>query len=188
MAPNTQPQPKVCLDVAVDHRIRRLFKPVSNDLGGSSNHVSDIKERGSLLERQDSEIQVTAQLAGPEFKGGIAVTLQKPRHNHPFGKGLDSVIQDCETLRALDDIFATVSCGSLDIRTDVAVVDLLPYLSADIESIDDATLNQATGASTRIICEKKPQVVLCAGKIPLQKSNPRKRGASRFESIGVGKG
>ena len=77
-------QPKLCLDVAVDHRIRLLFKPVCNDLTEPSNHVSRIKARGRSLERPHSEIQVTAQLAGPAFKGGIAVALQQPRHNHPI--------------------------------------------------------------------------------------------------------
>ena len=104
-------QPKLCLDVAVDHRIRLLFKPVCNDLTEPSNHVSRIKARGRSLERPHSEIQVTAQLAGPAFKGGIAVALQQPRHNHPFEEGLDAVIRDCETLYALDDVFPLYPAG-----------------------------------------------------------------------------
>jgi hypothetical protein len=54
--------------VAVDHRIRLLFKPVCNDLTEPSNHVSRIKARGRSLERPHSEIQVTAQLAGPALR------------------------------------------------------------------------------------------------------------------------
>ncbi|KAJ5815545.1 hypothetical protein N7474_007322 [Penicillium riverlandense] len=187
MAPDTQN--KVCLDVAVDHRIRRLFKPVPNELTKRSNHVSCIEARGWSLKRPHSETQVTTQLAGPAVKGGIAVALQQPRHNHPFEKGLNAVIQDCETLRAIDDIFAVVSCDSLNIRTNIAVVDLLPYVSEDIPEIDDVTLKESFRASTQIICDKEPDVLLCAGKIWLQKVgkfDDRKGDAWKFESIGVG--
>lgn len=41
MAPDIQL--KVCLYVAVDHRIRRLFEPVNNELTEPSDHVSDIE-------------------------------------------------------------------------------------------------------------------------------------------------
>ncbi|KAJ5989688.1 hypothetical protein N7481_004898 [Penicillium waksmanii] len=188
MAPDTQP--KVCLGVAVDHRIIRLSKPVLNDLTEPSNYVSCIEDRGRLLQRSDSEVQVTTQLAGPAVKGGIAVALQQPRHNHPFKKGLDAVIQDCETLCAIDDIFSVVSCGTLDIRTNIAVVDLLPYMCEDIKKIDDATLEESFCASTHIICDKEPHILLCAGKIWLprvDKSNRLKGHGWKFESIGVGK-
>ncbi|KAF7175064.1 hypothetical protein CNMCM7691_006468 [Aspergillus felis] len=188
MAPNKQP--KICLDVAVDHRIRRLFKPVSDDLTEPSNHVSYIEARGRSLKRSHSEIQVTSQLAGPAMKGGIAVVLQQPRHNHPFEEGLSAVIDNCETLYALDDIFSAVSCESLSIRTNIAVVDLLPYRSEDITSIDDETLRESFRASAHTILDKEPSILLCAGKIWL----PNRRGSDgpkgdawKFESIGVGK-
>ncbi|OGE54745.1 hypothetical protein PENARI_c005G09013 [Penicillium arizonense] len=179
-----------CLGVAVDHRIRRLFKPVCNDLTEPSNHVSLIETRGQSLERPHSEIQVTAQLAGPAFKGGIAVALQQPRHNHPFEEGLDAVIRDCKTLYALDDVFAAVSCGSLDIRTNVTIVDLLPYVSESIASIDGAILEESFRASKHIMLDKEPSVLLCAGKIRLSNTEQfrkRKGDASKLGSIEVGK-
>ncbi|GIJ90985.1 hypothetical protein Asppvi_009950 [Aspergillus pseudoviridinutans] len=188
MAPNKQP--KICLDVAVDHRIRRLFKPVSDDLTEPSNHVSHIEARGLSLKRSHSEIQVTSQLAGPAMKGGIAVVLQQPRHNHPFEEGLSAVIDNCETLYALDDIFSAVSCESLSIRTNITVVDLLSYMSEDIASIGDEILRESFRASAHIILDKEPSILLCAGKFWL----PNGRGfdgpkgdAWKFESIGVGK-
>ncbi|KAF6517475.1 hypothetical protein HZS61_003036 [Fusarium oxysporum f. sp. conglutinans] len=60
-------QSKVCLDIAVDHRIRLLFKPVSANSTEHSNHVSRIKSRGLSLKRSYHEIGVTAKLAGPEI-------------------------------------------------------------------------------------------------------------------------
>jgi hypothetical protein len=95
----------MCLDVAVDHRIRKLFKPVLTNLTERSEHVSCIEAQGEMLNRSCAEIRVTAQLAGPAFKGGIAIALQQPRCDHPFDMGLDAVVEDCKTLRALHDIF-----------------------------------------------------------------------------------
>jgi hypothetical protein len=186
MASDIQPMP--CLGVAVDHRIRRLFKPVCNDLTEPSNHVSLVETRGQSLERPHSEIQVTAQLAGPAFKGGIAVALQQPRHNHPFEEGLDAVIRDCKTLYALDDVFAAVSCGSLDIRANITIVDLLPYVSESIASIDGAILEESFRASKHIMLDKEPSVLLCAGKIRLpntEQSRKRKGDAFKLESIRI---
>lgn len=187
MAPDTQPI--ICLDVAVDHRIRRLFKPVFNDLTERSNHVFRMKARGLSLNRPHIEIQVTTELAGPAVKGGIAVALQQPRHNHPFEEGLNAVIQDCETLSALDDVFSAVSCRSLSIRTNIAVVDLLPYIPEDIESIDDTTLEESFRTSKHIMLDKEPSVLLCAGRIWLPdagKNYKLKGDARRLESLGVG--
>ncbi|RYC78475.1 hypothetical protein BFJ63_vAg18651 [Fusarium oxysporum f. sp. narcissi] len=182
-------QSKVCLDIAVDHRIRLLFKPVSANSTEHSNHVSRIKSRGLSLKRSYHEIGVTAKLAGPESKGGITVVLQQPRHNHPFKDGLDTVINDCETLCALDDVFTAVSCGTLNIRTDITIIDLLPFMSQDVKQIDDINLRESFRASGRAICDKEPDVLLCAGKIWLPrvgKNDDRKGDAWRFESIGVG--
>lgn len=184
----TDIQANICLDVAVDHRIRQLFKPVPRCVTEPSTHVSRIEEEGRSLNLPRAEIQVTAQLAGPPVKNGIAIMLQKPRHNHPFGEGLDAVIEDCESLRALDEIFAVVSRGTLDLGKDIAVVDLLPYVSGDPARTDDARLKSAFSTSVATICDKEPDVLLCAGKImmPFEKAKRVKGSSYMFESIGVG--
>ncbi|OHW89421.1 hypothetical protein CSPAE12_11972 [Colletotrichum incanum] len=186
MASDTQT--KVCLDVAVDHRIRRLFRTVPRYATEPSTHVSRMEKEGQSLQLPRAEIQVTAQLAGPPVQGGIVVMLQQPRNDHPFEKGLDAVINDCETLRALEDIFTVVSRGTLDFRKDIAVVDLLPYVSGDPNNIDDTRLRNAFRTSTATICEKKPKVLLCAGKIMMAFERAKKvKGSSyMFENIGIG--
>ncbi|KAI5457527.1 hypothetical protein BGZ63DRAFT_417208 [Mariannaea sp. PMI_226] len=187
MTPNAQP--KVCLDVAIDHRMRRLFEPVPIDLTEPSDHVSRIEARGRSLKRPSDEVKVTAQLAGPSFKGGIAIVLQQPRNNHPFGKGLDAVVEDCESLSALSDIFTTVSCGTLDIRTDIAIIDLLPYVAENVGKVHDDYLKESFHVSTQAICDKEPEVLLCAGKIWLPKAgrfDNRKGEAWKLENVGVG--
>ncbi|EEY18661.1 predicted protein [Verticillium alfalfae VaMs.102] len=120
-------QTKICLGVAVDHRIQRLCKTTPHGLAGESDHVASIKEEGRALKRPREEVAVTAELAGPAYKGGIAVMLQQPRKTHPYDKGIDAVIEDCESLLALYEVFDVASRGSLDIRTNVSVVDLLPF-------------------------------------------------------------
>lgn len=180
----------MCLDVAVDHRIKQLFKLVLNNLAERSEHIARIKERGRSLKRSRKEIEVTAQIAGPAAKGGIAIALQQPRHNHPFKEGLDAVIKDCKTLYALCDIFTTVSCGTLDIRTDITVVDLLPYVSEKVATISNAKLRESFQASVQTICDKEPDVLLCACKIWLPKVgkfDDLKGDAWKFESIGLGR-
>lgn len=183
-------QREVCLGVAFDHRLRRLFKPISLNLAQRSDHVSDIEARGEALNRSPEEIQVTAQLAGPAFKGGIAITLMQPRDFHPFGEGVDAVIESCETFRALNDVLAVVSCGTLDIRTNVTVIGLLPYISERPAEIDDAKLMESFRTSVQAICDKEPKVLLCAGKLQSERAGTfdnRKGNAWKLESVGVGK-
>ncbi|KAI0120743.1 hypothetical protein BJ170DRAFT_688563 [Xylariales sp. AK1849] len=95
-----------CLGVAIEHRIRRLIKPVEYFLPDKTgNHTSILDARGRCLGRSEAERAVTAELAGPLSIGGIAVVLQQPRHDHPFQLGVEAVIEDCATLHALDDVF-----------------------------------------------------------------------------------
>ncbi|KAK1972510.1 hypothetical protein LY78DRAFT_650505 [Colletotrichum sublineola] len=186
MASDTQTE--VCLDIAVDHRIRKLLKPVPKYATEPSTHVSRLEQEGRSLQLPRAEIQVTAQLAGPPVKGGIVVMLQQPRNNHPFGQGLGAVIDDCETFRALEDIFTVVSRGTLDFRKDIAVVDLLPFVAGDPRDIDDARLRKAFRTSTATVCDKRPDVLLCAGKItmPFARAKKVKGSSYMFENIGIG--
>ncbi len=94
------------------------------------NHVSILEAFGNKLGRSKDETRVTCELAGPARTGGIAISLQQPRHNHPFAQGTEAVIRDCITLQSLEEIFPVVSCNTLDMRRDVTVIDLLPYLPA----------------------------------------------------------
>ncbi|KAF3360442.1 hypothetical protein VdG1_01402 [Verticillium dahliae VDG1] len=182
-------QTKICLGVAGDHRIQRLCKTTPHGLAGESDHVASIKEEGRALRRPREEIAVTAELAGPAYKGGIAVMLQQPRKTHPYDKGIDAVIEDCESLLALYEVFDVASRGSLDIRTNVSVVDLLPFVSASVDSLSDAYLAESFKASTQVVCDKEPDVLLCAGKIWLPRAgkfDDRKGDAWKFESVGLG--
>ncbi|KAI0425868.1 hypothetical protein F5Y09DRAFT_334589 [Xylaria sp. FL1042] len=193
--------PTICLDVAIDHRIRRLCKPTrSEEFPEPSTHLSVLQRYGSRLGCETDEISVTTQLAGPAKTGGILVTLQQPRDNHPFEFGLDSVIEDCESLTALDELFRTASCGTLNVKKHVSLVDLLPFTPQPADTIQSRDLQDAFQTARLTICAKQPDVVLCAGKIwlPYEDRNLRRGVANqeksdikgelwKLESTGVGR-
>ncbi|KAI0420844.1 hypothetical protein F5X98DRAFT_391575 [Xylaria grammica] len=191
----------ICLDVAIDHRIRRICKPTlpPQRLPELSEHLSILQQHGARLGRKTDEIQVTSQLAGPATTGGILVTLKQPRYNHPFENGLKAVIHDCETLGALEQLFKAASCGTLNLEQHVSLVDLLPFTPQRVETVPSQALQDAFEASRLTICAKRPDVVLCSGRIWLpnddkdstigrekQESFDIKGGLQKLEAGGVG--
>ncbi|KAI0532084.1 hypothetical protein GGR58DRAFT_198799 [Xylaria digitata] len=193
--------PIICLDVAIDHRIKRLCKPTLQPQGvpEPSEHLSILQQHGVKLGRKTEEIRVTSRLAGPATTGGILVTLKQPRYNHPFEKGLGAVIQDCETLSALEQLFKAASCGTLSLKRHVSLVDLLPFTPQRVETVPPQALQEAFEASRLAICAKCPDVVLCAGRIWLPNEDRNrtagtenqdgfdiKDGLQKLEAAGVG--
>ncbi|KAL2134842.1 hypothetical protein VTI74DRAFT_10648 [Chaetomium olivicolor] len=184
MAPDSE-----CLGIAIDHRIRRLIEPLEyfpSDEAG--NHISILDARGRTLGRSGAERAVTADLAGPQSIGGIAVVLQQPRHDHPFQSGVRAVIEDCATLRALEDVFFVVSGRKLKLLRDISVIDLLPYTTNDEwEDMTNEEKARAFKAAQWAIGAKEPDVVLCAGKKFLPaKLRDLKDDMWKLESQGVG--
>lgn len=180
----------ICLGVAIDHRIRRLFHPVKPPAhkAENENHVSILKAQAHRLGLPEAEIKVTTELAEPSSTGGIAIALQQPRENHPFENGSRAVIQDCETLRVLDVLYNIASCGTLNLLDHVSVIDLLPYTTEkQMKALNADTLTELFTTSTHAICAKEPDVILCAGKVWLDKDqNHCKGNAWKFETKGIG--
>jgi hypothetical protein len=118
----------ICLNTAVDHWIRRLFRPIRRSTGSTSRgtHADYIKALGRNCGLHEDKVQVTIELAKPSSTGGIAVVLQQLRPDHPFEWGTEAVVDDSMTLAVLRDSFATASCNTLDIIDDISIVDLLP--------------------------------------------------------------
>ena len=179
----------VCLNIAVDHRISALFRPVAcpSASANSSDHVAVLQDGGFRLARPRDEILVTGELAGPAQTGGIAVALQQPREAQPFEMGTEAVINNCNTFLALKEIFPVISCGSLHIIKDISIIDLLPFVTeAEVSFMDEEKLRTALQISQQTFCAKKPDVVLCAGKLPWTLRNCKEQ-MWRLESIGVGR-
>ncbi len=135
---------------------------------------------------------MTTALANPRSTGGIVVLLQQPRDNHPFDEGVEAVKEDCETLRALEQVFFMVSGGKLDLIHNISVIDLLPYISPkDWENMyneaDEEAVASAFKTAQWAIAAKEPDVVLCAGKKSLPTELRHLKGDMwRLESKAVG--
>lgn len=182
-------QSEVCLNIAADHRIRAYFESVTIKPESPSHRVSHTQRLGESLGRSSAEVQVS-ELAGPAVKGGIVVTLQQPRNNRSYEHGIDRVIDDCRTLHALKDVFRVVSCETLAIRTDICIIDLLPYISKDVRGVNETELKYVSRHTLQAVCGKEPNVVLCAGKLRLSEpedSRNLKEDVKYLESIGVGR-
>ncbi|KAK4078936.1 hypothetical protein Trihar35433_41 [Trichoderma harzianum] len=163
----------ICLDVAIDHRIRQLLKPRPNSKVNSlyvySNHVEKLQKLYSFVHRKwidaSHELLVTEELAKPLTQGGIVVALLRPADYHPFSKGVDVVVEESPTLRALRDVFALVG---LDLVQHITVLDSLPFLpKADRYTLfgDDEeytrALNEHHAAFLDAVVAKRPDVILC---------------------------
>jgi hypothetical protein len=186
MAGQDQPA-AISLDIAVDHRLRMLFKPIIPVVNPQGYHVQCIDKLGHSLARDgetlpEEEIIVTKQLAFPESTGGIAVALSQPANAHPFHLGTDIVISSSPTLIALDQAFTTVTCGSLSLRDDVTVIDRSPFFLAK-DQISRELQEKVRNVSFNAISGKKPDVVLCMGqdRVDIRSS------VDGFQSTGVGK-
>ncbi|KAK0763483.1 hypothetical protein N5P37_002860 [Trichoderma harzianum] len=164
------PSTGICLDVAIDHRIRQLLKPRPNTKVNSlySNHVEKLQElRPFVHRRRDAshELLVTEELAKPLTQGGIAVALLRPANYHPFSSGVDVVVEKSPTLRALRDVFALIG---LDLVQHITILDSLPFLrKMDQYSLfgDDEEYTRALNEHHEVFLDavvaKRPDVVLC---------------------------
>lgn len=181
--------PPACLDIAVDHRIARLFRSIQHPRGISNDagaHMNVIRNLGESIEAPQDEIRVTTELAGPTNKGGIAVVMQQPRQDHPFAKGTQAVIDDCASLAALKEVFDRVSCRTVDFQRDVSVVDLCPYFAeAHLKLANKETKSSIFNTCISAICDKEPDVVLCAGQV-WEGDRSVKGEAWKLEHRGVG--
>ncbi|KAK7177456.1 hypothetical protein PSPO01_16494 [Paraphaeosphaeria sporulosa] len=182
-----QPRPSVCLDIAVDHRLRTLFRPLHTACDiPPGDHIRLIQTLGRNLLRNgkeisSDEIEMATYLAAPATKGGICFVLDQPANNHPYHLGTDTVVASSPTLRALLlEAWNTVSCGS----SKPSIFDRLPFVrSRDIIGSDLHLSIQER--SFAIIKAKRPKVVVCMWK---RKSQDEVVGSMHaVEGVGVGK-
>lgn len=156
-------RPPRCLDIAVDHRIRALFKPISkkknnNDAGIYLKHIQDLGKDILYRDVPNEEISVTQKFIGNGI-GGITVILLQPSNSHPYEQDIETIVEKCPTYTALDECFRAVTCNTLSIH-DVSILDSLPF----IRGRDKITANDKKRVRkwvSLIIEAKKPNVILC---------------------------
>lgn len=176
------------LDIATDHRIRRLFGPVEDpSRRRHSKHVSMIQKLASTLTKSgqwcvsQAETQVTMDLAGPAWTGGILAITLRPANSHPYHQGTAITIQDCETLSCLRESFQIASSGTLGFDG-ISLVDSLPFSPPDSD-ISIRLKSWLRNEVYAIIRAKRPRVVLCMWQdrygVPLSMEG--------LKSLGVGR-
>lgn len=183
-----QSRPSICLNVAVDHRLLPLFKPLpttGSDHPGS-NHLNLIQRLGDKHHIPSEEIGVTVDLASPESVGGICFILQQPAGNHPYHLGTDTVIKSCPTLDALLQVWSTVSCGS----PRPSIFDRLPFICPK-DRLSPTLKTEVEEQSLAIIRAKRPDVVVCMWRRKWDKYTRNYEevitGFSALEGVGVGR-
>jgi hypothetical protein len=162
----TQPRPSVCLDVAIDHRLRPLFRPLDTACDNSQgDHVRLIRKLGQDLLRNgkkicSDEIEMAAYLATPSTTGGICFVLQQPANNHPYHLGVDAVVASSPTIRTLLlEAWNTVSCNS----SKPSILDRLPFIRCQ-DAVDPDLQHFVQERSFAMIKAKRPKVVVCMWK------------------------
>ncbi|OAL42718.1 hypothetical protein IQ07DRAFT_668990 [Pyrenochaeta sp. DS3sAY3a] len=182
-----QPQSTVCLDIAIDHRLRPLFRPLNTACDSSQgDHVRLVRRLGHDLLRdgkkiRSDEIKMAVYLAMPSTTGGICFVLQQPANNHPYHLGVDTVVESSPTLRALLlEAWNTVSCNS----SKPSILDRLPFIRSQ-DGIDSNLQHLVQERSFAMIKAKRPKVVVCMWK---RKSHDEDVGSMRtVEGIGLGR-
>jgi len=181
----------VCLHIAVDHRIQRLFLAIQLPVGTAlpkgykdeafDNVVGYAMQHIRAME--SDEINVTKRLAGPYgVTGGILVMLQQPAEDHEFHEGTAATIRKCINLQELHNIFYTVSHGTVGIA-DLNVLDIKPFVRhSDGKRLDPSIREELQHHLLKTIREYSPAVVMCASR-SFETSGPLKC----FASLGVGK-
>lgn len=117
------------------------------------------------------EEEVTRVLAGPFTHGGLLILLQEPRLHHPWGDGVHEVIDDCDSLKVLNEGFNLISDGRLNLTNGISVLDMRPFLAEKYHSkLDKWQWERLYDLVYNAIVAKKPDVLLCMGKVTRRQS------------------
>lgn len=109
----------------------------------------------------DSELKVTMEFAGPMTSGGPLFLLLQPLEDHPWLKGTTEVTEQCPTWCCLKEAVHICSAGSLNLITDVSVLDLRPFLSKkSYESLTEDQRYELDELVFNALRRKKPDTLL----------------------------
>ena len=177
-----------CLDIAIDHRLSALFKPITKkaslkfhqDPGLCLDRLAAVNTTRNVPE---DEVRITRQFFNSGWLEGITIILLQPSNTHPYGKGFASVLEECPTYCFLNEAFKAVSCGTLQLGDGtLSIIDSAPFIRpCDCAPVKcKREMRRQTG---RIICAKKPSVALCMWQ---DKEGVPSR-MTEVQSMGVGK-
>lgn len=170
--------PNTCLGIPLPKDIRNFISnldlPVCLSDSGDTQVMRLIQDFGTKNKCDRHEILKAQELAAglPD----IAVLLQRPtgKYNLPFSR----FVEDCETLRAVDELIRIATRGARSIHT-TTVVDLFMLKPQQSLSPSDQECFELLG---RILEMKRPKVVLCC----LCKKKATGHWVDEFMSSGIG--
>lgn len=135
-----------------------------------------LKRFGRRLHRPEDEIEQACNLAsGP---ADLVVILERPAPNQNYSVSFEQFVNDCKTLKAVDDLIKFATRGARNIYT-VTVLDAFSFkpLKKQAEPSD----KECQDLLAEVILLKKPRVLLCCWSGTC--TNPW---VDQFQSLGVG--
>ncbi|KAJ5091711.1 hypothetical protein NUU61_006581 [Penicillium alfredii] len=154
-----------CLDIPVDHRllpiIQQMKIPPSEQPSSHLTILNNFAENhptGTPI--PSSEIHHGLELAGPDRKGGVLVTLLQPPRTQTYENGYPADLASCPTTKAVNELIATATNHQLSID-EVCAFDRLPYVHGGFNNDDDEVIQEAERTFEDMVRTKEPQVVLC---------------------------
>lgn len=100
------------------------------------------------------EIEKALDLAsGPS---DLVIILQRPANNHNYAVSFEKFVQDCATLKAVDELIRFATNGARSIHT-VTVLDALMFKPRWRKRVSDERCHQLLG---EVLHSKKPSVIL----------------------------
>lgn len=177
-----------CFDIPIDHRLKRYLS--GTQIESATDHGSHriiYEEYGRSLRQSQSrstpisseEIIFGSKLAEPDTCGGLLVALMQPGRSQQYIGSFEESLTECATLNYLDHAARTL--GSVGLK-DITCVDALPFYPDSVK-VSNAPPEMRIAYETflRMIRYKKPDVILCAWKVP------QRFGFVQYSSKGVGK-
>lgn len=116
----------ICLDIPVPRCVREiLLEPPVCPPRDEDNKVLDlIKSFGLRFHRPEDEIKQACNLASG--LSDLAIILERPREDQPFSSNFDEFVEECETLKRVDELIRLGSKGARSIHT-VTVLDAFSF-------------------------------------------------------------
>ncbi|KAK8096429.1 uncharacterized protein PG998_014297 [Apiospora kogelbergensis] len=171
-----------CLDVPVPDCIRRQARksPFRFLTRGDCVALDLIREFGAEFDRPANEIHKACMLASGYWD--LIVILERPRKSHPYNASFRDFVQNCDTLKAVDELIQFASKGSRSIHT-VTVLDAFSFSPPKPSESGSLPTLRCYELAENIIKHKGPKVVLCCWS---DKSGESSLLSHKFMSQGVG--
>jgi hypothetical protein len=144
----------------------KLDSNVENEYKAAFQEIVRFVKRYRKHTITEHELGVTEALARPFTQGGLLIVLLEPRIWHPWKLGVNSVIQNCRSLRVMDDGLKFVSQGLLSLTNGVCLLDLRPFfVKKCYPELNSGVWKNLYDLVYEAIKAKKPNALLCMGNV-----------------------